>query len=227
MFQLKDLPKFFLAFFLVMPVISILHEMGHVFFAWLMGGKKIRVTVGTGKPILHLGIFDIRQYYFWYGVCTFENIERKQKYSNVLIFSGGALFNFIGTFVVMYLIEEKIIDPGMLTYQFTYFSLYYIFFALLPMPYPDGNYSDGKIILDLLRGKEEVVQQRTYRIQWDSKQDHWEVFDHNNRSVHNCKEQDEALERARDLAQKNRPSKIIHSKNGKEKEVQNYPRTPL
>ena len=162
MFQLQDLPKFFLAFFLVMPVISILHESGHVFFAWMMGGKNIRVTVGTGKPAFKLGMLEIRQYYFWYGLCTFENIERKEKFSNILIFSGGALFNLLGTLAVMLLVKEQILKPGLFTYQFTYFSLYYIFFALLPMPYPDGNLSDGKIILDLLRGREEMVRQRTY-----------------------------------------------------------------
>lgn len=227
MFELQDLPKFFLAFFLVMPVISILHESGHVFFAWLMGGKRIRVTVGTGKPMFRLGILEVRKYYFWYGLCTFENIERKEKFSNILIFSGGALFNLLGTIAVMLLVKEKFLDPGMLTYQFTYFSLYYIFFALLPMPYPDGNLSDGKIILDLLRGREEVVRERTYRIQWNSEESFWQVFDHNDRQVHQCKKEKEALAKARELAQRNRPSRIINSVDGKEKEVQNYPRIPL
>ncbi len=227
MFHFKDLPKFFLAFFLVMPVISILHETGHVFFAWLMGGKNIRVTVGTGKPAFKLGMLEIRQYYFWYGLCTFENIKRKEKFSNILIFSGGALFNLIGTLAVIFLVDEQILKPGLLTYQFTYFSLYYIFFALLPMPYPDGNLSDGKIILDLLRGREEIVRQRTYRIQWNSEESTWQVFDHQNRPVHSCGKEDEAFSRARELAQNNRPSRIVNSVNGEEKEVQNYPRTPL
>ena len=86
MFGVSDIPKFVLAFFLLLPVISILHEGGHVFFAWLMGGKKIKVTVGTGKPLFQLGILEVRKYYFWYGVCTFENIKRDKKLANILIF---------------------------------------------------------------------------------------------------------------------------------------------
>ncbi|WP_460879085.1 hypothetical protein [Pontibacter rugosus] len=57
--------------------------------------------------------------------------------------------------MVIYLIENNTIQPNLATYQFTYFSLYYIFFALLPMPYPGGSSSDGKIILDLIRNKKQ------------------------------------------------------------------------
>lgn len=227
MFYLEDLPKFFFAFFLVMPLISILHESGHVFFAWLMGGKNIRIIVGTGKPVLKLGMLEIRQYYFWYGLCTYENIERKEKFSNILIFSGGALFNLLGIIAVMLLVSEQLLETGQLTYQFTYFSWYYIFFALLPMQYPDGNFSDGKIILDLLRGRKRAIQERTYRIQWNPESSFWQVFDHKDRCVHSCKEENEALKRARKIAQYNRPSRIISKKDGREKEVQNYPRIPL
>ena len=60
MFGINDIPKFFLAFFLVLPVISFLHEAGHVFFAWLMGGKNIKVTVGTGDVLFRLGLLEVR-----------------------------------------------------------------------------------------------------------------------------------------------------------------------
>jgi hypothetical protein len=227
MFGLSDIPKFILAFFLVLPIISILHEAGHVFFAWLMGGKNIKVSIGTGKPVLKLGILEVRQYYFWYGLCTFDNIERKEKFANILIFLGGALFNLFGIIGVSLLVENEVLDTGMITYQFTYFSLYYIFFALLPMPYPDGNYSDGKIILDLLRGKEEVVRQRTYRIQWENEKDEWYVYDHEQNLIESFENEEEAIQKAREVAEKDRPSRIIHSTGEEEREIQNFPRIPL
>lgn len=227
MFEVSDIPKFLLAFFLVMPVISFLHEAGHVFFAWLMGGEKIKVTVGTGKVIATLGLLEIRQYYFWYGLCTFENLKYNKRLSNILIFSGGVLFNLLGMAAVMFLAEKEIIETGMITYQFTYFSLYYIVFALLPMPYPDGNYSDGKVILDLLRNRKSVIINRTYRIMWNEDEEHWHLLDHNEEVVDDFKDEEEALKKAREIAQKNRPSRIVNSINGEEKEVQNYPRVPL
>ena len=226
MFGINDIPKFILAFFFVLPVISIIHEGGHVFFAWLMGGKNIRVTVGTGNPILKLGMLEVRKYYFWYGLCTFDNIERKKKFANILIFAGGALFNLLGTIAVILLVENNTLETGIATYQFTYFSLYYIFFALFPMPYPDGNYSDGKIIFDLIKGKESIIKERTYRIHWKEEGD-WHVLDHDNEVIDNYENEEEAVEMAREIARKNRPSKVLNNKEGEEKEIHNYPRIPL
>lgn len=227
MFGVNDIPKFILAFFLIMPVISILHEGGHVFFAWLMGGKNIKVSIGTGKPVFQWGMVEVRKYYFWYGLCTFENVEKKHNLANILIFLGGSLFNLLGTIVVMALVQNNYLEAGIATYQFTYFSLYYIFFALFPMPYPDGNYSDGKIVLDLLRGKEEVIKERTYRIQWNHEKKHWHVLDHNNDITNSFEEEKQAVEKAHQMARDNRPSKILNSKEGEETEIHNYPKIPL
>ncbi len=227
MFGISDIPKFLLAFFLVLPLISIIHESGHVLFAWLMGGKNIRVIVGSGKPVFTLGIVEIRQYYFWYGFCTFENIKRKEKFANILIFSGGALFNLLSTVAVILLIENKVLETGMITYQFTYFSMYYIFFALIPMLYPGGNYSDGKIILELIKGKEEIIKERTYRVQWKDQENGWHVLDRNNDLIESFQKEEDAMERARNIAKANRPSRILRCKGDEEKEVQNYPRVPL
>lgn len=224
MFGLNDIPKFLLAFFLVLPVISILHETGHVFFAWIMGGKNIRVTIGSGKPVFKIGILEVRQFYFWYGMCSFENIKRKEKLANILIFSGGVLFNLAGALAIIMLVENKVLESGIVTYQFIYFSLYYMFFALMPMPYPDGNYSDGKIILDLLRGKDEVVQERTYRIKYE---ENWKIFGYEGELLDTFSNKDEAISQARKIARHHRPSRILFIQDGKEEEIQNYPRIPL
>ncbi|WP_423818916.1 site-2 protease family protein [Salinimicrobium sp. TIG7-5_MAKvit] len=227
MFGISDIPKFLLAFFLVLPLISILHEAGHVFFAWLMGAKNIRIVVGSGKPVFNHGILEIRQYYFWYGFCTFENIERKEKLSNILIFSGGALFNLLSTIAVILLVENDVLKAGMLTYQFTYISMYYVFFALLPMLYPGGNFSDGKVILELLKNREEIVKERTYRIQCKAENEEWEVLNHRNELIQTFDKEEDALDKARKMAQEHRPSRIIRIKGNDEKEIQNYPRIPL
>lgn len=227
MFGVSDIPKFLLAFFLVLPIISILHEAGHVFFAWLMGAKNIRIIVGSGKPIFTRGILEIRQYYFWYGFCTFENIKRKERLANIIIFSGGALFNLLSTIAVILLVKYKVLETGMLTYQFTYFSMYYVFFALLPMLYPGGNYSDGKIILELLKNKDEFIKERTYRVQWKPESNRWDILDHQNELMETFENEEDALKKARKIAQENRPSRIIQLMDDKEKEIQNYPRIPL
>ncbi len=223
MFGVNDIPKFFLAFFLVLPVISLVHEAGHVFFAWLMGGRNIRVTIGSGAVLFRVGILEVRKYYFWYGLCTFDNLRRNHRLANILIFSGGAFFNGMTAVAVVYLIENNTLEAGMLTYQFTYFSLYYIFFALLPMPYPDGNYSDGKIILDLARNKVQAAE-KLYRVQWNEEEQHWCVLDHNRELIGTFADEAQALAKAHEVAETNRPSRLLNSK---ETEVGNYPRVPL
>ena len=227
MFGINDLPKFFLAFFLVMPLISILHEGGHVFFAWLMGGKNIKVSVGTGKPIFQWKMIEVRKYYFWYGLCTFENLKVNRRWSNILVFGGGSLFNLIGVLAVMILVEQQLMETNMFTYQFTYFSLYYIFFALFPMPYPDGNYSDGKIILDLLRKKEFAIMERTFRVKWHAEEKQWHVLNHEEDLMDTFEDEEEACNKAREVAKNYRPSRVINVKDGEEKEIHNYPRIPL
>lgn len=227
MFGISDIPKFFLAFFLVMPLISILHEGGHVFFAWIMGGKNIKVSVGTGKPIFKWKMLEVRKYYFWYGLCTFENLRMNRRWSNILIFFGGSLFNILGVLAVMILVEQELMKTNMFTYQFTYFSLYYIFFALLPMPYPDGNYSDGKVMLDLLLGKSSVINARTFWVNWNSEKKQWHVLNHDQELVQAFEDENEACNKAREIAKNHRPSRIINVKNGEEKEIHNYPRIPL
>lgn len=226
MFGVNDIPKFFLAFFIVLPVISFLHEFGHVFFAWVMGGKNIKVVVGTGDVIFRKGILELRKYYFWYGLCSFDNLKRNRRFSNILIFLGGVLFNAISVVTVMLLIEHNILETSMVTYQFTYFSLYYIFFALLPMPYPGGNHSDGKIVLDLIRHRKHL-DGKTFRIQWDEEKSQWCVLDHNRKLVGSFQDEEEALIKAQEIARNHRPSRVLNSKSGEEKEVHNYPRIPL
>jgi hypothetical protein len=224
MFGINDIPKFFLAFFLVLPVISFLHEMGHVFFAWLMGARNIKVSIGSGNVLFRVGMLEFRKYYFWYGLCTFDNLKRNKRFANILIFSGGAIFNALAAFLIIYLIENEVLEAGIFTYQFTYFSLYYVFFALLPMPYPDGNDSDGKVILDLLRNK---PMERTYRIEWNDANQQWHVLDHDRNLVEKFEDEEKALQKAHEVAQLNRPSRLVNSKNNKETEVRNYPKVPL
>jgi hypothetical protein len=224
MFGVNDIPKFFLAFFLVLPVISFVHEAGHVFFAWLMGGRNIKVTIGTGAVLFRIGMLEVRKYYFWYGLCTFDNLRRNQRFANILIFSGGALFNALAALLVIHLIEIEVLKPGIITYQFTYFTLYYIFFALLPMPYPDGNNSDGKVLLDLIRNRARVS---TYRVQWNEEKRQWCVLDHDMNLVQIFEDEEMAVKKGHEVAQQNRPSRLVNSKSGEEIEVQNYPKVPL
>lgn len=117
-------------------------------------------------------------------------------------------------------------------YQHVYLSIHLFFallhfFAVLPMPYPDGNNSDGKIILDIIRGRNSAINERTFRVQWNGEKKQWYVLNHNQELVKAFENEDDACNKAREIAEKARPSRILNVKNGLEKEIHNYPRIPL
>ncbi|MCS0787723.1 hypothetical protein NX021_06025 [Cytobacillus firmus] len=149
MFGYDDFLKFIQAFFVVYPVVTLIHLLGHIFFAGIFGGKGIRVIIGTGKILFSMRFLEVRRFYFWYGGCEFSALKYSNKLTKSLIFLGGSIFNIGSIFIVNYLIRLGILDANMLWYQFVYFSFYYVFFALLPMDMADGTLSDGKAMYKL------------------------------------------------------------------------------
>lgn len=153
MFGLQDFFNFLQAFFIVFPVVTILHLLGHLTFAYFLGCKQMKVVLGVGKKLFSVRNIEVRLYYFWHGSCSIGPLKYTNKYCQCLILFGGSLFNLLGILIANILIFQKVVEPSMLTYQFIYFSIYYVFFALLPMDFPDGTASDGKMIYSIWKGK--------------------------------------------------------------------------
>lgn len=149
MFGLQDIFKFLWGFFLIFPVVIIIHLLGHITFAAIFGAKGIRVTLGSGKYLFSVWKIDIHKFYFWSGDCEFEYVTFDNRLSKTFILSGGSLFNLLSILLLNLLIWFGLFEPSMIAYQFIYFSFYYLFFAILPMDYPGGGLSDGKALYRL------------------------------------------------------------------------------
>jgi hypothetical protein len=63
MFGFNDLWKFFLSFFLILPLVTILHQLGHMFFARLFGGK-VNMHIGSGKLLTKIGPLHYNAFIF-------------------------------------------------------------------------------------------------------------------------------------------------------------------
>ncbi|WP_257348611.1 hypothetical protein [Pseudalkalibacillus decolorationis] len=150
MFGFTDLWKFFVGFFLIFPIVSIVHQAGHVFFARLFGAK-IKFTLGVGKKLFQYKAFEIRKIYFLDAWCHYENVANRGKWVHVLIYSGGTLFNAVTVLIVNYLILKGVLTSSLFFYQFVYFSVYFIFFALFPVEYRKDHPSDGLAIFYVLK----------------------------------------------------------------------------
>ncbi|MCA1319411.1 hypothetical protein LC085_05750 [Bacillus tianshenii] len=153
MFGFNDLWKFFVSFFLVLPMVTILHELGHFFFARLFGGKVI-VHIGTGNVLFKIGSLRIRKLYFYDGWCEYITVSKRAgKIEKALVYLGGSIFNLASILILNGLIMEGMLEPNILIYQFTYFSFYFVFFSLFPIDHLNGCPSDGMAALNVLTNK--------------------------------------------------------------------------
>lgn len=150
LFTLKDMTTFIFAFFVTLPIVALIHALGHLFFAKIFGGK-IKLYLGKGKPLFRLGILEIRLLYFFDSECHYQQLKINNKLSHFLVHAGGIIFNLIAIFLVNSAIYAGFLFKHIFFYQFVYFSVYYIFFALLPIKYGKNHYSDGMSILTIIR----------------------------------------------------------------------------
>ncbi|WP_273854201.1 site-2 protease family protein [Guptibacillus spartinae] len=150
MFTLSDIPMFFVNFFIILPIITLLHEAGHVLVARVFGGK-IKFCIGTGKTIFHIGPLEVKKKYFMEGWCQYEDLSYNKTWAHVAIYAAGSLFNIIVILILNALIYAEVLPVDLFFYQFTYFSIYFIFFSLMPYRNDAGKPSDGMAIIDVIR----------------------------------------------------------------------------
>ncbi|MEK4909788.1 hypothetical protein [Niallia sp. FSL M8-0099] len=152
MFTLSDLDKFVWAFFVVLPIVNLVHAAGHQLFVWIFGLKG-DLTIGRGKRLFSIGCMHIHVLYFVDAACHYKGIEKKKRWQQTLIHGGGVLFNLLSILVVNSLIIQDVLPKSSFFYQFVYFSFYFIFFAVLPFNYGEDSPNDGKSILLIWKQK--------------------------------------------------------------------------
>ncbi|MGJ9384946.1 site-2 protease family protein [Salipaludibacillus sp. CF4.18] len=150
MFGWEDIPTFIVAFFVVLPLVAFIHESGHFILTYLFGGK-MRFTIGRGRIFFKRGDFEIRRIYFLDAWTQLEKLEVDNRWSHAIIYAGGSAFNLITVILINSLIHAGVLQPDLFFYQFVYFSVYYIFFAIIPVNFGEGHATDGKEIYDVLR----------------------------------------------------------------------------
>ena len=137
--------------FIFMPVITLIHECGHLFFLKLFDDiTDYRITLGYGKSILTLGNIEICPLYFFYGRTTPDDIFDSSKLHNILFQFGGILFSLISIILLFILNKLHLISNYVYT-PFLDFSVWCTFTAIIPIKYPDGNISDGLRILRTIK----------------------------------------------------------------------------
>jgi hypothetical protein len=155
MFGLADIIKFLISFFVILPIVTLIHLCGHFFFVMLFGGLEKKIIIGYGPMVFSFWKIEVRKYYFLNGTCEFKTLRYDNRVTNTLIYLGGSLFNLAGIFLVNVLISQGILDKSVFWSQFTFYSFYNLFFSLFPMYFSDGSPSDGKAAVLTLKNQDE------------------------------------------------------------------------
>jgi len=150
MFGLSDMPKLLFSFLIVIPLVSVIHQLGHSLMAIILGGR-VDFTIGQGKTIFKWKKIKIKSIYFLHSFCIYEKLKYDNRFTHACVYAGGTIANLASILLVYGLIMLGVLSKNLFSYQFVYFSIYYIVFSLLPFEYSETSLSDGRAIYDALR----------------------------------------------------------------------------
>ncbi|MBQ4869136.1 hypothetical protein IHQ11_21940 [Priestia megaterium] len=150
MFGWSDMPKLLFSFLIVIPLVSVIHQLGHSLIAIILGGR-VDFTIGQGRTIFRWKKIKIKSIYFLHSFCIYEKLKYDNRFTHACVYAGGTIANLASILLVYGLIMLGVLSKNLFSYQFVYFSIYYIVFSLLPFEYSETSLSDGRAIYDALR----------------------------------------------------------------------------
>ncbi|AYE51798.1 hypothetical protein OEA_19285 [Priestia megaterium NCT-2] len=150
MFGWSDMPKLLFSFLIVIPLVSVIHQLGHSLMAIILGGR-VDFIIGQGRTIFRWKKIKIKSIYFLHSFCIYEKLKYDNRFTHACVYAGGTIANLASVLLVYGLIMWGVLSKNLFSYQFVYFSIYYIVFSLLPFEYSETSLSDGRAIYDALR----------------------------------------------------------------------------
>ncbi|MBH0231356.1 hypothetical protein [Halobacillus yeomjeoni] len=151
MFGFTDIIKLLLSAFIILPTVSIIREVGYLVVTHLFGVKSSKVTVGCGPVLFRRGVFEIRKYYFMYSWCSHTEIDSNNRWVHLLIYASPIISTIAAAVLVNSMAHAGWLQPQGFWEQFIFYALYFLLFDVLPIYYPDGKPSNGRVVYDLLR----------------------------------------------------------------------------
>jgi hypothetical protein len=136
--------------FVLMPIITLIHELGHITFAKLFNIETRGITLGLGKTLFSLKSIEIKQLYFFFGYTKNDSISDKLLSQKILFYISGALFNLVSIIIIRLFPDFNLFNYYIIT-PFITFSEFCTLMSLIPIKYPDSRVSDGLQILTCLK----------------------------------------------------------------------------
>ncbi len=124
MFGFSDMPKFLFSFLLVLPLVSLVHQLGHSITAIFFGGR-VDFTIGKGKTIFKWKKIKIKSVYFLDSFCVYEKLKYDNRFTHACVYAGGAIANLASIFLINGLVMDDILSASL------FFLPVCLFFCLL------------------------------------------------------------------------------------------------
>ncbi len=126
----------------------LIHELGHIFFSLILGGKISEIKIGYGKKVLDFYIKDtevIVGLKFFRSSVTHTKV--KSMYKNLLITMGGPLFNILA-FIITFLFFNYYNKENQIINIFLFFMVIWNqIMSVLGLVSNNPNSDGGKIII--------------------------------------------------------------------------------
>lgn len=151
LFGLADFFRLALSVFIILPVVSLTRELGYLIAGKIFGVKKTTITIGSGPIMWKFGMFEIRRYYFMYSWCHYDTLARDTKVAHAIIYASPILSNLVIALGINALLANDLLEYETFWNQFVFYAFYFMVFDAIPMYYPDGQPSNGRVIYDLIR----------------------------------------------------------------------------
>lgn len=147
----------FICFITIIPLTTIIHELGHLFMAQIFAVKKLRLTIGAGPVIKKWKVFDskitLRLFFFLGGYTTTDTDKELKNWKRACIALGGPLIN--GVVGVGLLVPGFGVGSDPITYWFQWFAIYNLWVCIANIiPYKrNEKKTDGYLIYEMISEK--------------------------------------------------------------------------
>ncbi|CAG9620800.1 site-2 protease family protein [Sutcliffiella rhizosphaerae] len=109
-------------FYLIVPLVHLIHETGHVVMAKLYHVKGTKIRIGIGPKVMESTLFDtnfrIHIIPFLGGYSTNDSEKELSPKATVWISAGGPMFNFISIIFLF---------PFLTSFEFSYHYLFFLY----------------------------------------------------------------------------------------------------
>lgn len=147
--------------FILVPLILLIHELGHAFFIKISNGKVNEIRPDIVKKSVKIGLVKFNLFYLRGATIKAGKLAGKEKASLISIYLGGVLFNIISILICKYIILGIYTNLSNTIEVFIKTSIYMVIFNLFPYTY--GGYStDGKLIYHTLKHKKSKFTKSSY-----------------------------------------------------------------